>query len=97
MILTEERTSTIEFRSRFKHIDYFKNSKVIVVAFELTKEANLFHNAIVNKYITMFEVEKCNYAVMLKARDGAIITKVTADDSLSWLSISFSYSCSFAY
>ena len=32
MILTEERTSTIEFRSRFKHIDYFKNSKVIVVA-----------------------------------------------------------------
>ena len=96
MILTEERTSTIEFRSRFKHIDYFKNSKVIVVAFELTKEANLFHNAIVNKYITMFEVEKCNYAVMLKARDGAIITKVTADDSLSWLSISLNYACSFA-
>ena len=27
MIFTEERTSTIEFRSRFKHIDYFKNKK----------------------------------------------------------------------
>ena len=95
MILTEERTSTIEFRSRFKHIDYFKNSKVIVVAFEFPKEANLFHNAIVNKYITMFEVEKCNHAVMLKAREDAIITKVTADDSLSWLSISLNYACSF--
>ena len=55
MILTEERTSTIEFRSRFKHIDYFKNSKVIVVAFELPKEAYLFYDAIVSKYITMFE------------------------------------------
>lgn len=97
MILTEERTSTIEFRSRFKHIDYFKNSKVIVVAFELPKEANLFHNAIVSKYITMFEVEKTNYAIMLKARDGVIITKVTADDSLSWLSITLSYTCYFAY
>ena len=96
MILTEERTSTIEFRSRFKHIDYFKNSKVIVVAFEFAKEANLFYDAIVSKYITMFEVEKCNYAVMLKARDGVSITKVTADDSLSWLSISLNYVCSFA-
>lgn len=96
MVLTEQRTSTIVFRSRFKHIDYFKNSKVIVVAFELTKEAYLFYDAIVSKYITMFEVEKSNYAVMLKARDGAIITKVTADDSLSWLSISLNYSFSFA-
>lgn len=96
MIFTEERTSTIEFHSRFKHIDYFKNSKVIVVAFELSKEANLFHNAMVNKYITMFEVEKCNHAVMLKARDGVIVTKVTADDSFSWLSISLNYVCSFA-
>lgn len=96
MILTEERTSTIEFRSRFKHIDYFKNSKVIVVAFELPKEAYLFYNAIVNKYITMFEVEKCNHAVMLKARDSVTIANVAADDSLSWLSISLNYACSFA-
>lgn len=96
MILTEERTSTIEFRSRFKHIDYFKNSKVIVVAFEFPKEAYLFYDAIVSKYITMFEVEKCNYAVMIKARDCATITKVTADYSLSWLSISLNYTCSFA-
>lgn len=96
MILTEERTSTIEFRSRFSHVDYFKNSKVIVVAFKFPKEANLFHNAIVNKYITMFEVEKCNYAVIIKARDDATITKVTTDDSLSWLSISLTYACSFA-
>ena len=96
MIFTEERTSTIEFRSRFKHIDYFKNSKVIVVAFEFHKEAYLFYDAIVSKYITMFEVEKCNNAIMLKARDGVIITKVTADDSLSWLSISLNYVCSFA-
>ena len=96
MILTEERTSTIEFRSRFTHIDYFKNSKVIVVAFESPKEANLFHNAIVNKYIAMFEIEKSNYAVMLKARNGATITKVTTDGSLSYLSISLNYACSFA-
>ena len=96
MIVTEERTSTIEFRSRFKHIDYFENSKVIVVAFESPKEACLFYDAIVSKYITMFEVEKCIYAVMLKARDGAIVTKVTTDAILSWLSISLNYSCSFA-
>ena len=96
MILTEERTSTIEFRSRFSHIDYFKNGKVIVVAFESPKEANLFHNAIVNKYIDMFEVEKSIYAVMLKARDSATIDKVYTDDSLSWLSISLNYACSFA-
>ena len=97
MILTEKRTSTIEFRSRFSHIDYFKNGKVIVVAFESPKEANLFHNAIVSKYIAMFEVEKSIYAVMLKARDCATIDKVYADDSLSWLSISLSYSCSFEH
>lgn len=95
MILTEDRKSTIEFRSKFTHIDYFKNSKVIVVAFESPKEANLFYNAIVNKYIAMFEVEKSNYAVMIKARDCATITNVIADDSLSWLSISLSYACSF--
>ena len=96
MILTEERTSTIEFRSRFTHIDYFKNSKVIVVAFESPKEVNLFHNAIVNKYIAMFEVEKSTYAVMLKARNSVTITKVTTDDNLSWFLISLSYACSFA-
>ncbi len=96
MIFTEERTSTIEFRSRFTHVDYFKNGKVIVVAFKFPKEADLFHNAIVNKYITMFEVEKCNYAVMIKARDGVTITNVTADDALTWLSISLNYVCSFA-
>lgn len=96
IILREERTSTIEFRSRFSHVDYFKNSKVIVVAFEFPKEANLFHNVIVNKYIAMFEVEKTSCAVMLKARDCATITKVTTDDSLSWLSISLNYACSFA-
>lgn len=96
MIITEERKSTIEFRSRFTHIDYFKNSKVIVVAFELPKEANLFHNAIVTKYINMLEVEKTSCAVMIKARDGVIITNITADDSLSWLSITLSYACSFA-
>ena len=96
MILTEKRTSTIEFRSRFTHVDYFENSKVIVVAFESPKEANLFHNAIVNKYVAMFEVEESIYAVLLKARDGATITKVYTDDSMSWLSISLNYACSFA-
>lgn len=96
MILTEDRKFTIEFRSRFTHIDYFKNSKVIVVAFESPKEAYLFYDAIVSKYITMFEVEKSICAVMLKARDCATIDKVTADNSLSWLSISLTYACSFA-
>lgn len=95
MILTEDRKSTIEFRSRFTHIDYFKNSKVIVVAFESPKEANLFHNAIVDKYSAIFEVEKSIYAVMLKASDCATIDKVTTDDSLSELSISLTYACSF--
>ena len=97
MIFTEERKSTIEFRSEFTHVDYFKNSKVIVVAFKFPKESNLFHNAIVNKYITMFEVEKTSCAIMLKAREDVSITNVTADDSLSWLAISLSYACSFAY
>lgn len=96
MILTEQRTYTIEFRSRFAHIDYFKNSKVIVVAFKSPREAYLFYDAIVSKYINMFEVEKSIYAVMLKARDGATITNVTTDDALSCLSISLSYACSFA-
>ena len=59
-------------------------------------EAKLFHNAIVNKYVAMFGVERSIYAVMLKARDGVTITNVTRDDSLSWLSISLSYACSFA-
>ena len=96
MILAEERKSTIKFGSEFTHVDYFANNKVIIVGFKSPKEAKLFHNAIVNKYISMFEVERSIYAVMLKARDGVTITNVTTDDSLSWLSISLSYVCSFA-
>ena len=96
MILAEERKSTIKFGSEFTHVDYFANNKVIIVGFKSPKEAKLFHNAIVNKYISMFEVEKSIYAVMLKARDGATIDKVTTDGTLSWLSISLSYDCSFA-
>ena len=96
MILTEERNSTIKFGSEFAHVDYFGDNKVIIVAFKSPREAKLFHNAIVNKYISMFEVERSIYAVMLKAREDVTITNVTRDDSLSWLSISFSYACSFA-
>ena len=97
MILTEERKSTIKFGSEFTHVDYFGDNKVIIAGFRSPREAKLFHNAIVNKYISMFEVERSISTVMLKARDGATITNVTRDDSLSWLSISLSYSCSFAY
>lgn len=96
MILTEERKSTIKFGSEFRHVDYFANNKVIIVAFKSPREAKLFEVEIINKYASMFEVEKSIYAVMLKARDSVTITNVTTDDSLSWLSISFSYVCSFA-
>ena len=96
MILAEERKSTIKFSSEFTHVDYFADNKVIIVGFKSPKEAKLFHNTIVKKYISMFEVEKSIYAVMLKARDCATIDKVTTDGSLSWLSISLSYVCSFA-
>ena len=94
MILTEERKSTIKFGSEFAHVDYFGDNKVIIVAFKSPKEAKLFHNAIVNKYVDMFEVERSIYAVMLKARDSVILTNVTRDDSLTCLSISLSYACS---
>ena len=96
MILTEERKSTIKFGSEFAHVDYFGDNKVIIVAFKSPREAKLFKNAIVNKYVDMFEVERSIYAVMLKARDGVTITNVTTDDALSCLSITLSYSCSFA-
>ena len=96
MMLAEERKSTIKFGSEFKHVDYFANNKVIIVGFKSPKEAKLFHNAIVNKYISMFVVEKSIYAVMLKAHDGVTITNVTIDDALSLLSISLSYAYSLA-
>ena len=96
MILAEERKSTIKFSSEFTHVDYFADNKVIIVGFKSPREAKLFHNAIVNKYISMFVVEKSIYAVMLKAHDGVTITNVTRDDSLSWLSISLSYAYSLA-
>lgn len=96
MRLTEERNSTIKFSSEFTHVDYFGNNKVIIAGFKSPREAKLFHDAIVNKYVDMFEVERSIYAVMLKARDGVTITNVTRDDALTWLSISLSYACSFA-
>ena len=96
MILTEERTSTIKFGSEFTHVDYFGDNKVIVVGFKYSREAKLFKDEIVNKYASMFEVERIIHAVMLRACDGVTITNVTTDDTLSWLSISLSYSCSFA-
>ena len=96
MILTEERKSTIKFGSEFAHVDYFADNKVIIVAFKSPREAKLFKDEIINKYASMFGVEKSIYAVMLKARDGVTITNVTTDGSLSWLSISLSYICSFA-
>lgn len=95
MMLVEERKSTIKFGSEFTHVDYFADNKVIIVAFKSPREAKLFHNAIVDKYVAMFGVERSIYAVMLKARDGVTITNVTRDDTLTWLSISLSYSCSF--
>ena len=96
MTLTEERKSTIKFGSEFTHVDYFGTNKLIIAGFKSPREAKLFHNAIVNKYASIFEVERSIYAVMLKARDGVTITNVTRDDSLSWLSISLTYACSFA-
>lgn len=96
MMLVEERKSTIKFGSKFTHVDYFGDNKVITVGFKSPREAKMFHNAIVNKYISMFEVERSISAVMLKARDGVSITNITIDDSLTWLSISLSYGCSFA-
>lgn len=95
MILTEEKNSIIKFDSEFTHIDYFEIGKVIVVAFKSNREARSFHNAIANKYIDMFEVERSINTIMIKARNGVSITNVTTDDSLTWLSISLSYSCSF--
>ena len=95
MILAEERKSTIKFGSEFTHVDYFGDNKVIIVAFKSPREAKLFKDEIINKYASMFGVERSIYAVMLKARDGVTITNVTRDDSLTWLSISLSYACSF--
>lgn len=91
MIFTEETKSTIKFGSKFVSADYFNISKVIVVVFKYAKEAQLFKNAIINKYIAMFEVEKTDYAVMLKVRDGVTVTDITIDDKLSCLSIQLSY------
>lgn len=96
MILTEERKSTIKFDSEFRYVDYFGTNKVIIVAFKSPKEAKVFKDEIKDKYASMFGVERSISAVMLKARNGATITNVTTDDSLSWLSISLSYACSFA-
>ena len=96
MILTEERKSTIKFGSEFTHVDYFGDNKVIIVGFRSPREAKLFRNEITNKYASMFGVERSICAVMLKACDGVTITNVTTDDTMSWLSISFSYACSFA-
>ena len=96
MILAEERKSTIKFGSEFTHVDYFANNKVIIVGFKSPREAKLFEVEIINNYASMFGVERSIYAVMLKARDCATIDKVTTDGSLSWLSISLSYACSFA-
>ena len=97
MILAEERKSTIKFGSEFAHVDYFGDNKVIIVAFRSPREAKLFKDEIINKYASMFGVERSIYAVMLKARDGVTITNVTTDDSLSELSISLTYVCSFAH
>lgn len=96
MMLTEERKSTIKFGSEFAHVDYFGDNKVIIVAFKSPKEAKLFKEEIINKYASMFGVERSIYAVMLKARDGVTITNVTTDDALTLLSISLNYACSFA-
>lgn len=96
MILAEERKSTIKFGSEFTHVDYFGDNKVIIVEFKSSREAKLFKDEIINKYASIFEVERSIYAVMLKARDGVTITNVTRDESLSCLSISLSYACSFA-
>ena len=96
MILAEERKSTIKFGSEFTHVDYFGDNKVIIAGFKSPREAKLFKEEIINKYASMFGVERSIYAVMLKARDGVTINNVTRDDSMTWLSISLSYSCSFA-
>ena len=96
MRVAEVRNSTIKFSSEFTHVDYFADNKVIIVGFKSPKEAKLFRSAIVNKYISMFEVERSIYAVMLKAHNGVTITNVTRDDSLTWLSISLSHDYSLA-
>ena len=95
MRVAEVRNSTIKFSSEFTHVDYLGDNKVIIVGFKSTREARLFKNTIVNKYISMFEVERSIHAVMIKVRDGVTITNVTTDDALTWLSISLSYVCSF--
>lgn len=97
MILTEERTSTIKFGSEFKHVDYFGDNKVIFVGFKSPREAKLLQIEIINKYASMFDVERSISAVMLKACDGVDITNVTINDDLSCLSISLSHACSFTY
>ena len=96
MLFREERKSTIKFGSEFTHVDYFGNNKVIIVGFKSPREAKLFKDEIINKYDSIFGVETSICAVMLKARDGVTITNVTRDDILSLLSISLSYTCSFA-
>lgn len=67
----------------------------LLLLFKSPREAKLFKNEITNNYASMFEVEKSIYAVMLNARYGVTITNINGDDSLTWLSISLSYACSF--
>lgn len=93
MILTEERTSTIKFGSKFKSVEYVKDTKVIDVKFNSSEEAASFKYVIMNIYKDIFKLDTAGSAIIVKANDSATITKVTIDNNLSCLSISLTYRC----
>lgn len=93
MILTEERAFTIQFRSKFKSVEYFKNTKVIDVKFYSSEEAASFKHVIMFDYKDIFKLDTAGSAIIVKASEGGNITNVTIDNNLSCLSISLTYTC----
>lgn len=93
MILTEERSATIKFATKFKSIKYFEDTKVIDVKFESSEEAASFKYVIMNMYKYIFKLNTAGSNIIIKACDGATITKITIDNNLSCLSISLNYIC----
>lgn len=93
MIFTEQRSATIKFGSKFKSVKYFENTKVVDVKFNSSKEAASFKYVIMDMYKDILKFDTAGSAIIVKACDGANITKVTIDNNLSCLSISLTYTC----
>ena len=93
MIFTEERSATIKFGSKFKSVEYFKDTKVIDVKFYSSEEAASFKHVIMFDYKDIFKLDTAGSAIIVKASEGSSITNVTTDNNLSCLSISLTYTC----